>query len=612
MKLFKKLVAVSLCLAILAGTTMSSSALLAPLRGDLDDDGRQTVADIIIMKAAIMGNTMVARTKKNADLNKDSKATVQDILLLKDDIMSGYERESVEKINIADGSSFYIESVATSHMMSTRNYNYNTIRMYLYSGTATQQWTAVKKGDYYMIRSVYNGMYWRVFAKENPGWDGDTPYLYTEKCDNVNNPGDEYLFKFDKNQDGSYNIIPKIREEDVIQIEFDYDYEETRLLVGGNDRPDKDNDRFERWNLYSADANYDEVLEDGFADKVYMNFMDNLYLLTDKGGYITTRNYFWDWAEIIEAVIDGYDQNPCDEYREMVDQCVKAFISEFGTNWRSNDFNDDIMWMVIACCRAYKATGNEQYKRIAKENFDLVYDRAWNDEFGGGLEWMTTTTSKNACVNGPGAIAATYLYELYNDRGYLTKAKEIFEWEYDVLFIKEGDDIGRILDNIDYDGDNGTKFNNYRSSYNQGTFIGAATRLYEFTKDAKYLEYAKQAADHTAFRWQRGRAMSNEGNNREDYNDAHGFKGIFWRWFGYYVNLTEDDDYDNWIAVNLHCGWQFRNSNGLVSNKWDDIDRGNRNRNYKAFWYSNYVVLAQVAPYERLQGYDFYEIVKCW
>ena len=42
--------------------------------------------------------------------------------------------------------------------------------------------------------------------------------------------------------------------------------------------------------------------------------------------------------------------------------------------------------------------------------------------------------SKNACVNGPGAIAAFLLGKATGDAAYTTKAKELFLWERATLF----------------------------------------------------------------------------------------------------------------------------------------------------------------------------------
>ena len=45
-----------------------------------------------------------------------------------------------------------------------------------------------------------------------------------------------------------------------------------------------------------------------------------------------------------------------------------------GKTWERNPFNDDIMWMVIACTRGHLLTGNPEFRAVAKSNFDLCYE----------------------------------------------------------------------------------------------------------------------------------------------------------------------------------------------------------------------------------------------
>lgn len=53
-----------------------------------------------------------------------------------------------------------------------------------------------------------------------------------------------------------------------------------------------------------------------------------------------------------------------------------VFIARQGNNWESNDFNDDIAWIVIASVRGYLMTGKQSYLDVAKSNFDMMYERA--------------------------------------------------------------------------------------------------------------------------------------------------------------------------------------------------------------------------------------------
>ena len=60
----------------------------------------------------------------------------------------------------------------------------------------------------------------------------------------------------------------------------------------------------------------------------------------------------------------------------MFDKLHADFIARQGNNWESNDFNDDIAWIVIASVRGYLMTGKQSYLDVAKSNFDMMYERA--------------------------------------------------------------------------------------------------------------------------------------------------------------------------------------------------------------------------------------------
>lgn len=77
-----------------------------------------------------------------------------------------------------------------------------------------------------------------------------------------------------------------------------------------------------------------------------------------------------------------------------------------------------------------------EYRDVARENFDLYYKRAISPDLGGGLSWKTANKSKNACVDGPGSIAAFLLGLAARDSSYIAKAKMLFLWERDALFDK--------------------------------------------------------------------------------------------------------------------------------------------------------------------------------
>lgn len=135
---------------------------------------------------------------------------------------------------------------------------------------------------------------------------------------------------------------------------------------------------------------------------------------------------FWTRAEQMEMVLDAYERTRNPAQMLMFTKLFRGFLADHGKTWERNSFNDDIMWMAIACTRGYLVTGNVEFRDVAKVNFDLCYARAASPDLGGGLWWKVNNQSKNACVNGPGSIAAFLLSKATGNPGYLNKARELF------------------------------------------------------------------------------------------------------------------------------------------------------------------------------------------
>ena len=82
-------------------------------------------------------------------------------------------------------------------------------------------------------------------------------------------------------------------------------------------------------------------------------------------GYPQTYS-FWRMAEEMEMVEDAYDRTHSATFKTMIDQLYTGFVQVNGTGWTANGFNDDLMWISIACLRGYQITGNITYYNQAK------------------------------------------------------------------------------------------------------------------------------------------------------------------------------------------------------------------------------------------------------
>ena len=265
---------------------------------------------------------------------------------------------------------------------------------------------------------------------------------------------------------------------------------------------------------------------------------------TTEGGKIS----YWMRAEQMEMVLDAYERTKNPQQMVMFTNLFRGFVADHGANWAHNPFNDDIMWMVIACVRGHLLSGNAEFREVAKTNFDLCYARAASPDMGGGLWWKTDNRSKNACVNGPGAIAAFLLGKATGEDAYFTKAKEIFLWERDNLFDPK---TGRIFDNINVSG----RISRFALTYNQGTFVGAANLL-GFTDEARL------AATFTMKELCRDGYLPAAGEN----GDGGGFNGIGVRWIARFMHERgEQAAFEPWLQKNAEAAWQARRSSDNLS-----------------------------------------------
>ena len=192
---------------------------------------------------------------------------------------------------------------------------------------------------------------------------------------------------------------------------------------------------------------------------------------------------FWQEIEEIEGIEDANDRTG-GAYKSQVAALLNGFSKAHGTNWSDNIYNDDISWATIAYTRGYQTTGNTTFRTIAKNNFDLMFARAWNPAKG-ALYWTTNNTSYNSCIECPAGIASYLLSKALKDATYLTKAQDLFAWEKANLFRPSS---GAIWDAVDTSGKVGT----WSSTYNQGTFIGLANYLGDTTSAvlaANYIRY---------------------------------------------------------------------------------------------------------------------------
>jgi len=297
----------------------------------------------------------------------------------------------------------------------------------------------------------------------------------------------------------------------------------------------------------------DEMVE-GFMKQYYRNAST---------GHLLGRGGWWGDAEMFETILDLFETTGDTRYKTYFDELCRNFISRNGSNWRGNTYNDDISWMVLACIRAYKFFGSANYRSYAKTNFDLMYKRAQVYPEG-MLRWCEGKDGTNSCINGPAIVAACYLFEMLGDSSYLDKAKATYAGQRAHLFVPSS---GRVYDSGQWSGNTFKVGNDWSSTYNQGTMLGAAVKLWHITGDDQYLRDAKNIYQWTYLNLADNTSRVIKVCQVVD-GDLCGFKGIFMRYARLFAEETDRPDVLEWIAKNAFYAYQNRNSKGVTWSKW--------------------------------------------
>ena len=301
------------------------------------------------------------------------------------------------------------------------------------------------------------------------------------------------------------------------------------------------------------------------------------------GGSGSWPGGWWSDAEIFEVVLDAYETTGNPEYEDMIKKLYTDFTwsrtggggnldRRNGTDWMYNEYNDDIAWGVLVAVRLFLMFGDQTYLDIAKDNFDQMYSRAKfpasAGKMAGLLRWKerdaTTANATNSCINGPAGVAACYLAIATGDDTYNTKAKELYDLQRQLLYNPA---TGQVYDS--YNGNTG-EYNYWASTYNQGTFLGAAVMLYNRYGGEQYKEDAGKIMEFTRSSYfcdANGIIKACDVAN----GDLAGFKGILMRYVRRYIVDICPPDYAEWVTwmqKNAFHTYNNRNSAGITSSAW--------------------------------------------
>lgn len=420
-----------------------------------------------------------------------------------------------------------------------------------------QRWKLEKATDgKYAFRNLYSGLY--LAAKSTPA-AGVTL---------VQMPGSV------KRTTGAWNIKPVEGLNNVYTISAG----DNEGLCIGIDQAAADGNQpklVEPATVEKANYVYCSIIEDevptafdaAVRDEMVQGFINQHYKEAT-GGHILGGGGWWGDAEMFEVILDAFETTGDKKYQTYFRELYNNFLIRNNSDWINNEFNDDITWMVLACIRAYKYFGDEEYLKVARFNFDNMYLRAAKQPHG-TLIWKQSQPnplSTNSCINGPAIVAACYLGEMTGEKEYYDKALSIYAGQRQLLFDAK---TGQVYDSRAWNADGSIAnegFNSWASTYNQGTMLGAATMLYKYTGEEKY----KQDAD-AVYRYTYNKLTNNKkiiSVCQTIDGDLCGFKGILMRYVRRYAEDLDHPMALQWIAKNAWHAYQNRMKKRSHSVTW--------------------------------------------
>lgn len=258
--------------------------------------------------------------------------------------------------------------------------------------------------------------------------------------------------------------------------------------------------------------------------------------------------------------------------REYFDERRKpeAYSSYIVSEPPADRYYDDNIWIGIDFVDLYRITSDKWYLERAGDIWHFV-ESGTDDVLGGGIYWCEQKkSSKNACSNAPGAVFALKLYLATNEREYLDRGRELYEWTKKTL-IDTSDNL--YFDNIGLDG----KIIKWKFAYNSGEMMKAAALLYDITGDNSYLCDAQRIAEGCYGRFFTDYELPDGRTVRIIKKGNAWFQSVMVRGFIELYGIDGESKYLDAVRNTLDVAWKFgRSPEGLFNSDYTGRIQDNR------------------------------------
>lgn len=316
----------------------------------------------------------------------------------------------------------------------------------------------------------------------------------------------------------------------------------------------------------------------GFTEQdanIAMDAFNEAFFNKEMGLYSTTsdkkgRAAIWTQAIYWDMVMNAYKRTGDEKYRKLIEDIYVGGYGQYdGYNWDNVKewfIYDDIMWWVISLARAYEITKDPKYLAHSMLGFERVWkgtpgvgDPGSYDPVKGGLFWDWNHKDPANPDPGMGKMACI-------NYPTIVAAMTLYNITKDARYLDKAKEVYKwSRDNI-FDKTLGRVADSKHRDgkpdwttqlYNQATCIGSGVMLYKATKDKSYLKDAILATDYV----------------KNTMSDKEGFlpykngieQGIYAAIFAQYVvRLIEDGkqkQYTDWLRYNIDTAWKNRDVN---------------------------------------------------
>lgn len=280
-------------------------------------------------------------------------------------------------------------------------------------------------------------------------------------------------------------------------------------------------------------------------------------------GECNTIFHYWWMAHAVDVLLDGYLRTRDSGYLLRIRSLYDGIVHRNGGTL-PNELYDDMEWMALAWLRAYSVTCETDYMLASLLLWEDI-QTGWNDHMGGGIAWRKSQTDyKNTPANAPAVILAARMYQTFGKTEDLGWAHRIYDWQKKHLVDER---TGFVWDGMNRNGD-GQIDKDWKFTYCQGVFIGAAVELYRVTGDKRYLTDAMRTYRAALSEWGEtaGGLLPDEGGG-----DGGLFKGIFIRYAAELSNVAPTPaEIKSFIEFNASKLWMDgkRNDSALFGTDW--------------------------------------------